>query len=148
MQRQTIKEFLEHKPGIQAEEYRLYIFRDDETVFYVGQAENTQKRFLAHLGVDGRHEESKVGEFLRENAPDSGAWFFEQYTLEDCFPLVGKQLGVDEAEEALIHLYRPSFNSAANPTPALLPGRYKSSYRDREAENRKADELAARYGIE
>lgn len=64
---------------------------------------------------------SKVGTFIRENAPASGSWFFEQYTLEGCSEIVGKCRGVDEAEEALIKRYRPYFNMACNPDLASLP---------------------------
>jgi hypothetical protein len=148
MQQQTIKEVLEHEPGIRAEEFRVYVIRDEQTVFYVGQSQNTYNRFLAHLGLDERTGASLVGTFIRENAPASGAWLFEQYTVEECRPFVeqrraalpeeiraffaatGNHYDADDAEEALIKLHRPYFNTAKNPHSLPLPGCYKSSYRD------------------
>lgn len=167
VQRMTIREALKHESGIRTEAYRIYIFRDGKTVFYVGHAGNTYNRFLSHLGIDGRDSESRVGAFIRENAPASGDWLFEQYTVEECRPHVeswfatfpediraihastGNIYDVDDAEHALIKLHRPYFNTSMNPHPLPLPERYKYGPRDsRRAENRKADELAALYGIE
>ena len=54
MKQQTIKEVLSEVGGIQEADYRLYLMRDDETVFYVGQSRNPHNRFLSHLGMDRR----------------------------------------------------------------------------------------------
>ena len=98
--------------------------------------------------MDGRNGASLVGTFIRENAPASGAWLFEQYTLEECSQLVGICHDVDEAEETLIKLYRPCLNTDANPDPVPLPVHYKSSYRDfREAKNAHAGELSKLFNI-
>jgi hypothetical protein len=152
MQRMTIYEWIKkveaEKLGEQAEDYRLYLIHDGETVFYVGQSQNPYNRFLAHMGLAGRNAPSEVGTFIRENAPASGDWTFEQYTLEDCSQVIEACRNVDDAEEALIKLYRPYFNAAANPDPVPLPARYKSSYRDfREATNAHAGKLSKLFNI-
>jgi hypothetical protein len=124
MQRMTIKEALEHEAGIRAEAYRI------------------------------------------ENAPASGDWLFDQYTVEECRPYVerwrttfpesirnihastGNIYDVDEAEEAIIKLHRPYFNTAMNPHPLPLPMHYKSSRRNfQEAKNPYADKLTELFGI-
>jgi len=142
----TIKEWAEkvetNATGMQAEHYRIYVIRDGETVFYVGQSHNPHNRLLEHMALS-RTQPSLIGTFIRENAPASGAWVFEQYTLDDCSEVVGRCRDVDDAEEALIKLHRPYFNAAMNPYPLPLPMRYKSSYRkDREAKNAHAGDLS------
>lgn len=138
MQRLTIKEWAEKVEagytGVKAEDYRIYILRDTETVFYVGQSINPFGRLQEHLGLTSVAP-SLISEFIRENAPASGVWLIEPYTLEECSEIVGKCRDVDDTEEALINLYHPYFNIAANPDPAPLPTHYTSSYRDREAKN-------------
>jgi hypothetical protein len=157
MQRMTIREWMiqvrADRPETQAEDYRLYVIRDpdqvdlfsaDGTVFYVGQFENPYNRLMVHMGLLWPGP-SHVGTFIRENAPASGSWLFEQYTLEECSGIVGKCHDVDEAEEALIKLYHPCLNTAANPDPAPLPVHYKSSYR--EAKNAHAGALSKLFNI-
>lgn len=135
----TIKEMLQKQPGIQVIRYRLYLIRDGEVVFYVGQSTNPYNRFLSHMSLDGRNGPSHTGTFLIENAPASGTWMFEQYTVEECNPFVEQFRAtfsaemqalykdvsscddVDEAEEALIKFYRPCLNTADNPNPTPLP---------------------------
>ncbi len=141
MKQQTIKEWVKQvfkeTPGTKEEDYRLYVIRDPAqvdlfsaggTIFYVGQASNPHNRLMIHLGLLWPGP-SHVGDFIRDNAPTSGDWLFEQYTLEDCSQIVGRCRDVDEAEEALIKLYRPCLNTACNPDPTPLPVPYKS--RDR-----------------
>jgi hypothetical protein len=84
----TIKEMLQKQPGIQVIRYRLYLIRDGEVVFYVGQSTNPYNRFLSYMSLDGRNGPSHTGTFLIENAPASGTWMFERYTVEECSPFV------------------------------------------------------------
>ena len=79
----------------------------------------------------------------------------QAYTLEDCSQLVGRCRGVDEAEEALIKLYRPCLNTDANPNPTPLPvpyksrGRYENAYGDKltSAKNAHAGKLSKLFHI-
>jgi len=163
MHQQPIREWVEQlrkDAGLQAENYRIYMIRDpaNATVFYVGQSVDPDYRLWEHFG-SGLSAASPIGTFIRENATASGAWLFEQYTLEEAMTLVeithGVQeaktslidLWVDEAEEALIKLHRPYFNAAHNPNPRELPTCYKSSLRDRPARNPYADQLSKLFNI-
>ena len=140
MKQQTIKDTLSQGGGIQEADYRLYLIRDGETVFYVGQSRNPHNRFLSHLGMDGRSSPSEIGRFIRKNAPTSDAWLFEQYTLEE----VGDHSSVTTAERALIARYRPCFNTTANPDRLPLPAQYKDIHSD---ENKYGEQLVRRFGI-
>ena len=75
MQRMTIKEWAEkvetNATGMQAEHYRIYVIRDGETVFYVGQSHNPHNRLLEHMTLSWT-EPSLIGTFIRENAPTTG----------------------------------------------------------------------------
>lgn len=142
MKQLTIREMLQEEPGIMTEDYRLYMIRDGETVFYVGQAGNPYNRFLSHIEGFGGNGPSHVGEFLFANAPRSGAWLFEQYTIEECRPFVeeyratffkapralGDYFGLDEAEKSLIKHYRPCLNTAMNPNPLPIPEQYVNPF--------------------
>ncbi len=143
MKRQTIKEVLAHEAGLQEAEYHLYIIREDETVFYIGQAGNTYNRLLYHLGWLGQSGATHVGQFILDQAPQSDTWLFEQYTVEECAPFVlayqatfpediqafyrayPAKPNVNDAEEALIKLHRPCLNTAMNPQPPPLPEKYR-----------------------
>ena len=143
MKQQTIKEVLSEDGDVQEADYRLYLVREGETVFYVGQAKNTYNRLLAHLGMDGRSAPSAIGQLILENVPVSDAWLFEEYTLEEGEAFVtayratlpqqmqafyrenGSGYDVDLAEDAMIKLYRPCLNTALNPDPTPLPEQYQ-----------------------
>jgi hypothetical protein len=140
MKQQTIKEVLSENGGIQEADYRLYLMRDGETVFYVGQSRNPHNRFLSHLGMDGRSSPSEIGRFIRKNASASDAWLFEQYTLEEA----GDHSSSDAAERALIARYRPCFNTMANPDRSPLPARYRDVHSE---ENTYGEQLVRRFGI-
>ena len=146
MKQQTIKEAISDESKFQEADYRLYLIRDGETVFYIGQSQNTHNRLLSHLGLYGRSGPSSIGQFIREHVPQSNSWVFEQYTLKECEPFIlayratnasghmqafyrtyGHRYNVDDAEEALIKHYRPCFNAAMNPDPMPLPKRYQPS---------------------
>ena len=128
MKRQTIKEALEDEPDVRVETYHVYVIREGDTVFYVGQSKNTKTRLHGHLGYDERFDQTPTGRFILKCAPQSDSWLFEQYTLDECRDLALGYCGtipwfwgvnwrwlreryiVDKAEEALIQHYRPCFN--------------------------------------
>src|SRR5712692_7337424 len=110
--------------------------------------------------MDGRSAPSAIGQLILENAPVSGTWLFEEYTLEECETFVtayratlsehiqafyqelGNPYNVDLAEDAMIKLYRPCLNTAMNPDPLPLPERYQHP-----PENPYSTKLTARFGI-
>jgi hypothetical protein len=121
--------------------YQIYLFRDynePNLVYYVGQSGNPYYRFQTHIGADRLTLPSEVGRCLLKYAPETGKWYFEVYTLDDCRDIVLAHhaessdyelvYGVDDAEEAFIKHYRPCFNTAMNPDPTPLPERYQEVY--------------------
>ena len=139
----TVGDLLDDKTD-ELENYCIYVVRDGETVFYVGEsARGVVNRLLDHLGLGLMAVlPSVLGETVFCNLPQARAWRIDLYTLEDCTPFVNEQFpaykrwGIKEAEQALIAKLRPCLNTAHNPTPSALPECYKS---DRtEATKRKA----------
>lgn len=149
MLQMTIKEALlkwkQDQRGIRAEFYQIYVIREEETVFYVGKSGDPEARLLSHLGMDWHADTSPIGRFIIRQVPASGSWLFLQYTVEECIPFVDQyratlpgtdqalfrmfgdqnRCDVDFAEEALIKIHRPHFNTAMNPDPCPLPEKYR-----------------------
>jgi hypothetical protein len=100
----------------------LYLFRDDEVVFYVGQSAVAYRRIWEHLtgGYKGR---SMAGRFLLCNWPSSLRYTIELVcSKDDEFFSFGGDLNA--AERGLIERYRPCFNEALNGNPTPLPIHY------------------------
>lgn len=125
------------------ESFYIYLVRDGETVFYIGQSWDVYTRLEQHLGMDWRNDASHLGKCVIDNHPQSEAWEIEFYSLRDCEAMVmdfmkaqgdttytveryyaHTQSAIDTAEEAMIKFHRPCLNVAANPHPTLLPERY------------------------
>lgn len=100
----------------------LYLIRDDQVVFYVGQSYTAFDRVWQHI-FDAYKGRSVVGRFILCNWPAS-----LQFTIEllcsqsSLFNPQGNQL--DAAERALIEFHTPCFNRALNSQPAPLPACY------------------------
>lgn len=102
--------------------YRLYVVRDGDTVFYVGQAGDVVDRLYGHLGQGSwswATGMSELGKLIKANLPTSRDWRIELYTIGE----LGVN-GVDLAEEALIDILRPCLNRALNRNPSALPDKY------------------------
>ncbi len=100
----------------------LYLFRDDQVVFYVGQSYLAFARVWEHLrnGFKGR---SIVGRFILCNWPASLNFSLELMSSKsERFGSVGNDL--DAAERELIQRWSPCFNESQNSQPMPLPGRY------------------------
>lgn len=159
----TIKQVVEDREPINAA-YRLYVIRDDETAFYVGQSINAYNRILAHLGLDGRGNTSHIGEFIIANAPLSGTWLFQMYTVEDCRAFVldyratlpeenrafyetsNNPYDIDDAELALIKILRPCLNDAMNTDARPVPDKYVNPF-NRSSFNPRAAALSKLFNI-
>lgn len=102
--------------------YDLYLIRDEQVVFYVGQSQCAFDRVWEHL-KGGPHGHSIVGRFLLCNWPVSGRFAVELHTSQaPRFEEVGYRL--DEAERLLIETHTPCFNVMLNMQPVPLPLAY------------------------
>jgi len=100
----------------------LYLFRDDEVVFYVGQSYLAYDRVWRHI-TDGYKARSVVGRFVLCNWPGSMCFTIELWSSQaDRFAAVDRDLNA--AERMLIEQYAPCFNEALNRRPTPLPDRY------------------------
>lgn len=119
----------------------LYMIRDGDTVFYVGQSQNPISRLWDHLG-HGRALPSRTGRFIHINAPESLAFQIEILSPGEVSNeileaakywsnLAGIKLHFDhglitQAEQILIAKYAPCFNVVYNRDPTPLPEKYKN----------------------
>lgn len=126
-----IKEFLIHESCPKDwEMLDIYLLRDGEIVFYVGQSERAFDRVWQHIR-DGYKGQSKIGRFILCNWPLSMNFTLELHSSHSLKMLDLAQLtslvGINPAlpvEKALIEKYSPCFNHLLNPDPTPLPGRY------------------------
>lgn len=102
--------------------FDLYLFRDAETTFYVGQSHTAFSRAWSHI-YDGWKGRSLVGRFVLMNWPAALHFVVElHHSQSERFAAVGYDL--NRAEQMLIGAYCPCFNDTHNPTPTPLPGHY------------------------
>lgn len=100
----------------------LYLFRDEEVVFYVGQSHLAFARVWEHL-LGGFKGHSLVGRFVWSNWPVSMKFNIELLSSQsEQFDSLGNNL--DSAERALIQHYAPCFNFSLNRQPTPLPSAY------------------------
>jgi hypothetical protein len=101
----------------------LYLFRDDQVAFYIGQSERAFERAWQHI-QDAYKGRSVIGRFLLVNWPVSLRFTLEFFSAaHERFAGVGQDL--DAAEVQLIAQWRPCFNLTANKSPTSLPARYQ-----------------------
>jgi len=100
----------------------LYLFRDEEAVFYVGQSQLAFSRIWEHL-LGGFKGHSIVGRFVWVNWPKSMNFVIELLSSQsDQFSNVGNDLNA--AEQQLILDLSPCFNVSLNNQPTPLPQSY------------------------
>lgn len=105
-------------------DYDLYIFRDGEVVFYVGQSYQAFERVWQHIR-DAHKGRSVIGRFLLRNWPASLHYSIDLLSAQaQRFACVNNDLTA--AETALITQYAPCFNRAMNLRPTPLPAGYVS----------------------
>lgn len=132
----TIKEILRDTVrDDESENFRIYVVRDAETVFYVGKAERRHilERVREHFGegtFSWAHGLSPLGALVRANAPSSEAWKVELMTVSDYTPSVQKHSpwyktpDASIAERAMIQELCPCLNVTHNPNGQRLPEKY------------------------
>ena len=102
----------------------LYLFRDEEVIFYIGQSYLAFDRIWEHLrnGFKGR---SVIGRFILCNWPASLKFSIELMSSQSVrFASVDNDLNA--AERYLIQHLSPCFNEMLNGQPTPLPNRYAS----------------------
>jgi len=100
----------------------LYLFRDEDLVFYVGQSYGAFDRVWEHLrqGFRGR---SVIGRFILCNWPKSLNYQINLMSSQS-IPFAPVQHNLHAAEAELIQRWSPCFNQALNHQPTPLPDRY------------------------
>jgi len=100
----------------------LYVFRDENSVFYVGQSYIAFHRVWDHIR-NGYKWRSDVGRFILCNWPKSMNYVIELLSSSSHeFDSVGNNLS--RAEEMLIKMYKPCFNISQNNEPSPIPQIY------------------------
>lgn len=103
--------------------FDLYLFRDEQVVFYVGQSQCAFARVWDHL-LGGFHGHSMVGRFLWANWPVSMKFTIELLdSKSEEFAAVGNVLSA--AERELIERWSPCFNVSLNSQPTSMPLDYR-----------------------
>lgn len=102
--------------------FDLYLFRDEEVTFYVGQSYTAFNRVWSHL-YDGWKGRSLVGRTVLMNWPRALHFTVElHWSQAERFAAVENDL--NRAEQMLIAQHCPCFNDTHNPTPTPLPAHY------------------------
>ena len=100
----------------------LYLFRDREVVFYVGQSYLAFARVWEHL-INGFKGHSIVGRFIWCNWPKSMSFTIELLSSQsEQFGIVGNELSA--SERLLIQHWSPCFNISQNSQPTPVPNSY------------------------
>ena len=100
----------------------LYLFRDEEVVFYVGQSHLAFARVWEHL-LSGFKGHSIMGRFVWCNWPKSMSFTIELLSSQSKqFGVVGNELNA--SERLLIQRWSPCLNISQNHRPTPLPNFY------------------------
>ena len=103
-------------------DFYLYLFRDEEAVFYAGQSQLAFARVWEHL-LGGFKGHSIVGRFVWVNWPKSMNFMIELLSSHsEQFDEVDNDLNA--SERMLIQQYTPCFNVSQNSQPTALPKSY------------------------
>jgi hypothetical protein len=100
----------------------LYLFRDKDVVFYIGQSYLAFARVWEHL-INGFKGHSIVGRFVWCNWPKSMSFTIELLSSQsEQFGDVRNELNA--SEQYLIQRWSPCFNVSQNNQPTPLPSSY------------------------
>ena len=102
--------------------FNLYLVRDEQVVFYVGQSYCAFARVWEHI-QGGPRGHSTLGRFILLNWPQSGGFHVELLrSAAPRFAPTGHDR--DAAERLLIERCAPCFNVSLNREPTALPAGY------------------------
>jgi len=138
----TVREAFEGT--IDTTNHYLYLYRDGETIFYIGRSTCPLERLQEHVGMGAynRHT-SRLGALILAHLPQSLLWQIELRTVAECDVLVYRyrpeyyawylqqisknivREATEVAEEVLIEHYRPCLNVMGNRQRQALPERYR-----------------------
>jgi hypothetical protein len=115
------------------DDHCLYLVRDCDVVFYVGQSREPVNRLWSHLGRGwgawSQNSPSALGVLIADNLPAARSWQVEFLTPGEVSGLAVKGYAsdwdIDKAERSLIKEHRPCLNVANNNNPSSLPERYR-----------------------
>ena len=100
----------------------LYLFRDKDVVFYIGQSQLAFSRVWDHLKA-GFHGHSIIGRFIWCNWPASMRFTIKLLNSQsEQFDGVGNDLSA--SERLLIQRWSPCFNISQNNQPTPVPNSY------------------------
>lgn len=100
-------------------DFDLYLFRDENIVFYVGQSHSAFSRVWEHI-KGGFKGHSLAGRFMLNNWPASMKFTIELMSSKsEHFAVIGNDL--DMAERQLIERWSPCFNISLNSQPTPIP---------------------------
>lgn len=103
-------------------DFDLYLFRDNDVVFYVGQSQLAFTRVWEHL-LGGFKGHSIVGRCIWVNWPKSMSFTIELLSSQsEQFNTVENDLSA--SERSLIQRWAPCFNVSQNSQPTPLPTSY------------------------
>ena len=128
----------------ETKEHCLYLYRDQEVIFYIGRSLFPLERLREHLGL-GAFDccRSPLGTLILEHLPQALFWTMELWTIADCGLLVQlyrpeyhdwyrqqiqrrlSREASEVAEEVLIEYYQPCLNIVENRQRKVLPERYQ-----------------------
>lgn len=100
----------------------LYLFRDENVVFYVGQSQLAFARVWEHL-LGGFKGHSITGRFIWVNWPKSMNFTIELLSAQDD-QFSHLQNGLNAAEQWLIRQHAPCFNVVHNGAATAVPPTY------------------------
>lgn len=103
--------------------FDLYLFRDEQVVFYVGQSQLAFFRVWDHL-KGGFHGHSMIGRFMWSNWPVSMKFTIELMS-STCADFESSAHDLNSAERQLIEQWTPCFNMSLNRQPTQLPSHYR-----------------------
>ncbi len=68
----------------------VYIVREGDLVFYIGESANVIERLWSHLGQGsfGWAGDSELGRLIKDNLPAARDWQVELLTIEDCVSVI------------------------------------------------------------
>ena len=97
----------------------LYLFRDEQVVFYVGQSQLAYRRVWDHL-LGGFHGHSMIGRFMWANWPVS-MQFTIQLMSSQAQEFLSMGCDLNAADRQLIERWSPCFNVSLNREPTSIP---------------------------
>lgn len=100
----------------------LYLFRDEDVVFYVGQSHLAFARVWAHL-LSGFKGHSMIGRFVWCNWPQSMSFTIELLSSQS-EQFIEVKNDLNACEQLLIQQWAPCFNVLLNNQPTSLPNSY------------------------